>query len=96
MNNYFDITTNSIIFSLFYNAIIRKITHYVTNIFRSNIITYLVKCNIIIEIDLSKTLLIKKQSLIFDKKDKAIEFRIKFKIILKYIRVKKRFCLIFN
>lgn len=81
---------------MFYNAIIRKITHYVTNIFRSNIITYLVKCNIIIEIDLSKTLLIKKQSLIFDKKDKTIEFRIKFKIILKYIRVKKRFCLIFN
>lgn len=38
------------LFSLFYKLAIKKAIYYVINIFKKNIIMYLIKCNIIVEI----------------------------------------------
>lgn len=94
--SYQDKFTDEMVFCLFHKTAIRKAICHATDIFGSNIEVCLIKCNIIAEISWPKAPLAKRQSLTFDKNDKAIEFQMKFESILKHIWLKKRLCLAFN
>ena len=87
---------DKMVLSLFYNITIIKVFWHATNIFRNNTKVYFVKYCINTEICWSKALPAKRWSLIFDENDKAIEFQMKFKSILKDIGAKKRLCITFD
>lgn len=72
--SYQDKFTDEMVFRLFHKTAIRKAIRHATDIFGSNIEVCLVKRNVIAEISWPKAPPAERQSLTFDKDDKAIEF----------------------